>query len=114
MLHVLTQSNAASVWADRHAELYCHQKGGQILVDPGNAAAINLTDVDRACLEKLFEHDNIVAMLASCDACRVYFVADASMAEDVVTHGWLFHPPGLELFQLLRSLNGFIDTPFLI
>jgi hypothetical protein len=52
----LYQSDAATVRDDWYAEFLRHEQHRHDLVDAAQAAGINLADVNRARLEKLFEN----------------------------------------------------------
>jgi len=62
----------------------------------------------------LLEEDAILAVLAGGDADAGDFAADASVAEDVVGAGGLFHPPWIELLKLASAEDGFFDVPLLV
>jgi hypothetical protein len=51
VLDDLAQAHPPGVRADRHAELGGQQQVGDVLVDPGHAAGVDLHDVDRAGLQ---------------------------------------------------------------
>ena len=70
MLHVLAEADAAGMRADRDAELRRHQDDRQHLVDAGDAARVDLADVDRLGLEELLEDDAVLHVLAGRDADR--------------------------------------------
>src|SRR5678815_2722885 len=55
MLDQLAQPNAPGVWTNGNAELRRHQDNRQVLVHSTEAAAIDLTEVDRLRLQQLFE-----------------------------------------------------------
>ena len=94
MLDVLAEADAAGVRADGDVELCGEEDDGEILIDAGYTAGVELEDVDGLGLEELLEHDAVVAVLAGGDADRGDFAANAGVAEDVVGAGGLFHPPG--------------------
>src|SRR5579871_3809913 len=111
MLHVLAQADAAGVRADRNAELCGHQHDGEVFVDAGDSAAIDLADIDSSGLKELLEHDTVVTVFAGGDSCGRGFAANAGVTEDIVWAGRLFHPPGLQLGQLTSAGDGFGDSP---
>jgi len=51
MLHKLAQAHAARVRAHRHSELGGEQQVGQVLVDTGHAAGVDLHHIDGTSLE---------------------------------------------------------------
>ena len=51
VLNVFAETDSACVGTDRYIKLCSHKKNGEILVHAGDAAAVELTDVDSACLE---------------------------------------------------------------
>ena len=103
MLNVFAEAHAACVGAYGDAELCGEQHDGEILIDAGNATAIDLADVDGASLHELLEHDGIVTVLPCGNTGRSGLAADTGVAEDVVRAGGLFHPPGLELGEFPGS-----------
>ncbi len=114
VLDVLAETDAASVGADGDIEFGGEQDDGEVLVDAGYAAAVELEDVDGLGLEELLEHDAVVAVLAGGDADLGDFAADAGVAEDVVGAGGLFHPPGLEFGELAGAVDSFENSPLLV
>jgi hypothetical protein len=94
VLNVFAEANAAGVGADCHVEFGGKEEDGEVLVDAGYAAAVELEDVDGLGLEELLEHDAIVAMLAGGDADLRNLAADAGVTEDIVRAGRLLHPVG--------------------
>src|SRR5258707_15122476 len=114
MLYILAQADATGVRADRDAELCGHQHDGEIFVDAGDSAAIDLADIDGSGLEELLEHDTVVTVFAGGDTCGCRLAANTGVTEDVVRAGRLFHPPGLQLGELAGAGDGFGDSPLLI
>jgi para-nitrobenzyl esterase len=114
VLDVFAEADAAGVGADRDAEFGSEEDDGEVLVDAGKAAAIDLTDVEGAGLKELLEEDAILALLAGGDADAGDFAADAGVAEDVVGAGGLLHPPRVELLELANAENRVVDVPFLV
>ena len=81
---------------------------------PGDAARVDLADVDRLGLEELLEDDAVRDVLAGGDADRRDLAPDARVAEDVVGARRLFHPPRLELGERLRPRDRVVDAPDLV
>ena len=113
VLDALAKADAAGMRADGDIELGSHEEYGEVFIDPGQAAAVNLTHVDGPCLHQLLEHYAIVAVFAGGDA-HGHLPPDAGVSENIVRTGGLFHPPGINFSKLLRALDGFIHVPFLI
>src|SRR5271163_2496085 len=114
MLYILAQADTTGVRADRDAELCSHQHDGEIFVDAGDSAAIDLADIDGSGLEELLEHDAVVTVFAGGDTCRCRLAANAGVTKDVVWAGGLFHPPRPQLGELAGAGDGFGDSPLLI
>ncbi len=114
VLDVLAEADAAGVGADGNVEFCSHEKDGEVFVDAGDAAAVDLADVDGAGLEQLLEHDGVVAVFAGGNAGGSGFAADAGVAEDVVRAGGLFHPPDIYGGELAGALDRFDDSPLLV
>src|SRR5260221_5963630 len=68
MLHVFAKTNTAGMRTDRYAKLCGHYQNGQHLVNAPETAAINLAKIQSFCLQKLLEHDAIMAGFAGCYA----------------------------------------------
>jgi hypothetical protein len=114
VLDVLAEADAAGVGADGDVEFCSHEKDGEVFVNAGDAATIDLADVDGAGLEQLLEHDGVVAVFAGGDAGGGGFATDAGVAEDVVGAGGFFHPPDIYGCELAGALDSFYDSPFLV
>lgn len=113
VLHILAEPDTAGVRANRDIEFCGHEDDGEVLVDSGETATIDLADINGVGLQKLFEHDPVVAVLTSGDA-NSGFAPDAGVTEDVVGAGWLFHPPGIDLGKGAGAVDGFLDVPLLV
>ena len=92
MLDVFAETDATRMRADGDVEFGGEEDDGEVLVDSGYAATIELEDVDGPGLEELLEHDAVVAVFAGRDADFGDFAADAGVAENVVGVGGFFHP----------------------
>ncbi len=68
MLHIFAEADSSRVWTYWHIELCCHEQNRKILIHAGDAAAVNLTDINSFCLEELFEDDAVLTMFAGRDA----------------------------------------------
>ena len=79
VLDAFAKTDATSMGAYRDIELGSHEEYGKIFIDPGQAAAINLTHVDGPCLHQLLEHHSIVAVFTRGDA-DGHLPADASVS----------------------------------
>src|SRR5580698_3300050 len=55
-----------------------------------------------------------MAVFSSCNTHLGNLTPNAGMTENVVRAGRLFHPPWIDLRQHPRTLNSFLDIPFLI
>ncbi len=80
VLDILAEADTASVRADGDVEFCGEEKDGEVFVDSGYAAGVELEDVDGLGLQKLLEHDAVVAVLAGSDADLRDFAADAGVA----------------------------------
>jgi hypothetical protein len=67
VLDVFAQPHPARVRADRQLVFGGHQQHGQHLVDPAQAAGVDLHDVDRLVHDELLEQDAVLAHLAGRD-----------------------------------------------
>ncbi|MNC52353.1 hypothetical protein D3C75_1016950 [compost metagenome] len=99
VLHVLAQTDATAVGADRDVELGGHQQHDQHLIEPTQPGGVQLAEVQGAGLEHLLEHHPVVAVLTGGHADRCDTLADAGVAEDVVGAGRLFDPQRIECGQ---------------
>src|SRR5499427_10078578 len=97
VLHILAESDAAGVRADRNAELRRHEEDCKYLVESPQAAAVELAEPDGLRLKELLEHDTVLAVLAGRDRDRRDRTRDGGMAENVVGARRLLDPVGLEL-----------------
>src|SRR4029077_9565430 len=84
------------------------------LVQAAKPGTVNLTKIDRLCLQQLFEHYSIMTMFARCHADWRDRFANCSMAENIVGTCRFFDPPGAELGQAAHVTYGFIDIPHLV
>jgi hypothetical protein len=84
VLDHLAQSHAARVGTHRHSELGGQQQDRDVLVDPTDAAGVDLHHVDRPRLQKLLEHDRVGGVLARGDPDRCDRASDRGMPEDVI------------------------------
>ena len=114
VLHHFAQTDAAGMRTDRNAELGGQQQDGEVLVDPADAARVDLQDVDRAGLQHLLEDHPVLDMFAGCDQRRPDGGADRCVAEDVVGRRRLLDPVGREGSELGHPFDGPIDTPSLV
>ena len=114
MLDVLAEADAAGVWADRHAELGCHQDDRQDLVHASDTAGVDLAHVDRSRLEELLEEDSVLDVLPGGDADRRDGLTDPGMSEDVVRARRFLDPPGVELAKRTHRADRFVDAPDLV
>src|SRR5438105_166496 len=114
MLDIFAQSNAAGMRADRYAKFSCHQQDDDHLVQTAESRAINLTKVDRPCLEKLFKHHTVMTMLAGCYPDRRDLFSNRSMLQNVVRAGRFFDPPRFKFRQTTHVAYGLLDIPNLV
>ena len=92
VLDHLAQAHAAGVRAHGHAELGRQQQIGDVLVDPGHPARVDLHDVDGPRLQQLLEDHPVGGVLAGGHLHRLHRPADLGGAEDVVRAGGLLDP----------------------
>ena len=114
VLDVLAEADAAGVGADGDAEFCGEEDDGEVFVDAGDAAAVDLADVDGLGLEELLEHDAVVAVLAGGDADRGTsrrMRAWPRMSSGLV--GSSIHQ-GFERGELAGAVDGFEDAPLLV
>src|SRR5277367_883771 len=114
MLHILAEPYASRMWANGNIEFRGHQDYCQVLVDPSQATAIDLADVDGACLHELLEHNSVMAMFAGSNAHGRHLAPDARMAQNVIRTRRFFHPPWIDLGEHPRSFNGLVHVPLLV
>src|ERR1700751_2433815 len=101
------------MWADRDPELRRHQDDGKILVDTSHPAAVDLADIDSAGLHQLLEHHCVVTVFAGRNP-NGCLTTDPSVTQNVVRIRRFFHPPWLQLSQLIRTSNCLFNSPLLI
>jgi hypothetical protein len=114
VLDDLAQADPAGVRADRHPELGGQQQVGQVLVHPGDAARVDLHDVDGIGLQQLLEHHPVGDLFAGSDLDRPDAPADRRGAEDVLRRGGFLHPGGLERRHLPDPADGGRHVPDLV
>src|ERR1700694_4121901 len=114
VLDVLAQAYSAGVGADGDVEFGGEEDDGEVLVDSGDGAGVELEDVDGVGLEKLLEDDAVLDVLAGGDADGSGFATHAGVAENVVGAGGLLHPPGVDGAELASAGDGFFDSPLLV
>src|ERR1700721_421886 len=112
MLDVLAEADSTGVGADGDVELGGEENDGEVLIDSGDAAGVDLADVDGVGLEELLEDDAVLDVLAGGNADGGGFAADAGVAEDVVGAGGFFHPPGVDGSEGSGAGYGFSYAPF--
>src|SRR5260221_3983561 len=96
MLHQFAQAHAAGMREDPDAILGSHEQDRQVLVHATDAGGIDLHEIDRLRLEKLFEDDPILCVFARRDGHRMDCLADRGMAQHVVRAGRLLDPGEVE------------------
>src|SRR5439155_6112756 len=81
MLHQLAQADTAGMRTDRHAEFRRHQDDRQVFIDAAETAAVDLTEINRARLQKLFEDHAVGAVFTGRDADRADRLRDLRVPE---------------------------------
>jgi len=114
MLNIFAEPYATGVGTDGNVEFGGEEDDGEVLINSGYAATIELEDIDGLGLKQLLEHDAVVDVLASGDAYVRDLAADTGVAEDVIGVGGLFHPPGGQFCELARAGDGIEDSPLLV
>ena len=114
VLDELAQPDAAGVRADRHAELGREEQVGQVLVNPGDPAGVDLHHIDRPGLEQLLEDDPVGHVLAGRHPDGLDALPDRGGAEDVPGAGRLLDPGRAQLGQLAHPGDSGRHVPHLV
>jgi hypothetical protein len=115
MLDVFTETNTASVWANRDIELLSHQKDSKDLIDTCDTARIDLTEIDGLSLEELLEDDSVLNVFTSGNTgARVQSLTDRSMAEDIIRRSGLLNEERIERKKILHPIDSLLHIPNLV
>ena len=86
---------------------------GENLVEAAETGSVNLTVVQRTRLEKLLEHDSVLAVFAcgNFDTMFANFLPDPGVTQDVIRRSWLLDEEGLEFSQMGKVWFSFWYRP---
>ena len=114
MLHIFAQPDASGMRPHRQAELGCHQLHRQHLVQPAQAATVDLHEVDGPVGDELLEQNPVLAHLARRHLDRGNGLADLAMAEHVVGAGRFLDEQWPREGEGANPFDGLIDLPDLV
>lgn len=95
MNDIFAQPYTTSMRTNRHTELRSHEQNAQDFIDTGKSTTVNLNDIDRVCLQQLFEDHSVVGVFAGSDAdsVRLQSFTDGCVTENVVRSRRLLDKP---------------------
>ena len=116
VLDVFTQADAAGMRTDRDARLGSQEEHRDRLVDPAQAAGVELPDGHRPGLQELLDHDPVVGVLTGGhpDPEGLEGPEDPGMTEDVVRAGRLLDEARSREGEVGHPIDRLVDVPDLV
>lgn len=115
MLDVFTETDTTGVGAYRDIELFGHEQDGKDFVDTGNAARVDLAEIDGVCLKELLKDDTVLDMLTGGNSSAgIERLADSGVTQDIVRRGRFLNKVGLELQEIFHPRNSLVHVPDLV
>lgn len=87
--------------------LGCHEQHAQNFTDASETTGINLNDIYRVGLQKLFKHHAVMRVLSSCNTDSVGFecFANSCVSQNIIRSRGLFDKPVGRVKKLLDELR---------